>query len=338
MTNSINVIIAREIDNDAETGAKKQVQVKHEQIEHSDLPDLDVLVDIDYSSLNYKDALAVSGRAAICRQLPMVCGIDLAGTVVESKVDAWQAGDHVVVNGYGLSETQWGGYAQYARMSASWLVKRPEAISSKFAMAIGTAGYTAMLCVNALLDHGVKPEDGPILVTGASGGVGSVALVLLSKLGFTSVAVSGRESTHGYLKSLGASKVMGRDEFHRGSKTLEREVWAGAIDSVGSKTLACLISQIKYHGIVAACGLAGGADLPASVMPFILRSVTLRGVDSVMASQADRQRAWQDLAKLITMSDLESVCRVEPMSKVPQLADDLLAGRLQGRVVIDVNA
>ena len=334
MTQKINVIIARESGHSADKG----VEVKHQEIEQSELPNLEVLVDIDYSSLNYKDALAVSGRAPICRQLPMVCGIDLAGTIVDSKSPAWQAGDKVIVNGYGLSETQWGGYAQQQRVSADWLVKRPDAISSKFAMAIGTAGYTAMLCVNALRDHGLKPEDGPILVTGASGGVGSVALVLLSKLGFTSVAVSGRESTHDYLKSLGASEVIGRDEFNRKSKAMERETWAGAIDSVGSKTLACLISQLKYDGIVAACGLAGGADLPATVMPFILRGVTLKGVDSVMASQANRQRSWHDLEQLITMSDLESVCQVEPMSKLPQLASDLLAGRLQGRIVIDVNA
>ncbi len=334
MTNNINVIIARDVND----GAEKRVQVKRESIDLHALPDLDVLVDIDYSSLNYKDALAVSGRAPICRRLPMVCGIDLAGTVIESKSGAWRTGDRVLINGYGLSETQWGGYAQQQRVSADWLVKRPDTISSKLAMAIGTAGYTAMLCVNALRDHGLTPADGPILVTGASGGVGSIALVLLSKLGFTSVAVSGRESAHCYLKSLGASEVVSRDEFHRDSKALERETWAGAIDSVGSKTLACLIAQINYGGIVAACGLAGGADLPASVMPFILRGVTLRGTDSVMASQVDRQRSWQDLAELITMDDLETVCQVEPMSQLPQLANALLKGELQGRIVIDVNA
>ena len=330
MKTLLNVVMAREIDGD--------YQVKLEQIFSSDLPDLPVLVEVDYSSLNYKDALAVSGKSRICRRLPMVCGIDLAGTVIESSSDQWNVGDEILVNGYGLSETKWGGYAQQQRLEANSIVARPRSVSSQFAMSIGTAGYTSMLCVNALRDHGIEPESGPILVTGASGGVGSVAIVLLAKLGYEVVAVSGRESTHDYLRNLGASNVLNREEFDRDAKFLEAENWAGVIDSVGAKTLATAIAQTQYEGLVAACGLAGGVGLPASVMPFILRGVTLRGVDSVMASQAKRQRAWNDLAELIKPQDLQDVTRVEAMSELPKLASDLLEGRLQGRVVIDVNA
>lgn len=330
MKTLLNVVMAREIDGD--------YQVKLEQIFSSDLPDLPVLVEVDYSSLNYKDALAVSGKSRICRRLPMVCGIDLAGTVIESSSDQWNVGDEILVNGYGLSETKWGGYAQQQRLEENSIVARPRSVSSQFAMSIGTAGYTSMLCVNALRDHGIEPESGPILVTGASGGVGSVAIVLLAKLGYEVVAVSGRESTHDYLRNLGASNVLNREEFDRDAKFLEAENWAGVIDSVGAKTLATAIAQTQYEGLVAACGLAGGVGLPASVMPFILRGVTLRGVDSVMASQAKRQRAWNDLAELIKPQDLQDVTRVEAMSELPKLASDLLEGRLQGRVVIDVNA
>jgi acrylyl-CoA reductase (NADPH) len=330
MKTNINAIVAREVDGD--------FQAKLEQIQSSDLPDLPVLVQVDYSSLNYKDALAVSDKNRICRRLPMVCGIDLAGTVLESSSEQWRAGDRVLVNGYGLSETKWGGYIQQQRLAAECLVARPSSISSQFAMSLGTAGYTSMLCVNALRDHGIKPADGPILVTGASGGVGSVAIVLLVKLGYDVVAVSGRSSTHEYLRGLGASKVLNREEFDRDAKFLEAENWSGVIDSVGAKTLATAIAQTKYEGLVAACGLAGGVGLPASVMPFILRGVTLRGVDSVHASQAKRQRAWNDLAELLTPEDLQDVTQVQPMSQLPKLALDLLEGRLQGRVVIDVNA
>lgn len=330
MNDHINAIMAREVDGNYE--------VKLEHISPSELPDLPILVDVDYSSLNYKDALAVSGKSRICRRLPMVCGIDLAGTVIESASEQWHVGDEVLVNGYGLSETTWGGYAQQQRLEIESIIARPSGVSSQFAMSIGTAGYTSMLCVNALRDHGIEPASGPILVTGASGGVGSVAIVLLAKLGYEVVAVSGRESTHDYLHDLGASKVLSRQEFDRDATLLEAEVWAGVIDSVGAKTLATAIAQTQYEGMVTACGLAGGVSLPSSVMPFILRGVTLRGVDSVMASQAKRQRAWNDLAELIKPQDLQEVTRVESMSKLPQLALDLLEGRLQGRVVIDVNA
>lgn len=329
MSSHFKAIVARDV------GGKAKASL--ERLTESFLPDLDVLVGIDYSTLNYKDALALSGKSKICRSLPMVCGIDLAGSVLSSNSPKWKKGDKILVNGFGLSETQWGGYSQRQKLAAEWLIKRPRGVSSEHAMAIGTAGYTAMLCVNALRDHGLKPEDGPILVTGASGGVGSISLAILSKLGFATVAVSGRKQTHSYLKSLGASKVISREEFHRDSKPLEKEIWSGAIDSVGSKTLATVLSQTKYNGMVTACGLAGGIDLPSTVMPLILRGVTLRGIDSVMADRLTRKRAWRDLAKLLKPEDIQSTYVVKPMSDAVELAGDLLDGKIQGRIVIDVN-
>ena len=325
-----NAIIAREVD--------KRSQGMLEELTLDELPDRDVLVQIDYSSLNYKDALAVSGRGKICRTMPMVCGIDLAGTVVESANPDWKSGDRVVVNGFGMSETVWGGYSQYQRVASEWLVRLPQAFSFEQAMAIGTAGYTSMLCVHALQDHGVEPGDGQVCVTGASGGVGSVALLLLAKLGYNAVAVSGRPSMEPYLRELGAVDVIDRAELDRDPRPLEKELYAAGVDCVGSKTLATLLAQTRYEGIVAACGLAGGADLPATVMPFILRGVTLRGIDSVMAAQARRQRAWDDLARLVDPEHLADVFEVRPMSQIPVLATELLDGKLRGRVVIDVNA
>lgn len=309
-----------------------------ESITDSDLPKLDVLIDVEFSTLNYKDALAVSGKGKICRRLPMVCGIDLAGTVVESADERWQLGDQVLINGYGLSETQWGGYSQRQRVSADWLVKLPREFSCEQAMAIGTAGYTAMLSVLAIQDHGIVPADGDVLVTGASGGVGSVALLLLDALGYSSVAASGSELAVEFLTSLGAGRVIHRSELDRPAKPLEKEYWAAGIDSVGGLTLATLLAQLKYEGVVAACGLAGGADLPSSVMPFILRGATLRGIDSVMASLERRPRAWAELARLIDTDKLDSIYQVQAMSNLPTLADRLLAGQITGRIVIDVNA
>lgn len=323
-------IVAREVD--------RHSKGTLEELTLADLPNRDVLVQIDYSSLNYKDALAVSGRGRICRELPMVCGIDLAGTIVESDSPDWQAGDRVVVNGFGMSETVWGGYSQYQRVASEWLVRLPEAFSFQQAMAIGTAGYTSMLCVHALQDHGLEPGDGQVCVTGASGGVGSVALLLLAKLGYETVAVSGRPSMEGYLRELGAVNVIDRAELDRDPRPLDKELYSAGIDCVGSKTLATLLSQTRYEGIVAACGLAGGADLPATVMPFILRGVTLRGIDSVMAEQKRRQRAWDDLARLVDPAHLADVFEVRPMSHIPALATELLDGKLRGRIVIDVNA
>ena len=323
-------IVAREVD--------RRSKGSLEELTLADLPDRDVLIQIDCSSLNYKDALAVSGRGRICREMPMVCGIDLAGTVVESSSPEWGPGDRVVVNGFGMSETVWGGYSQFQRVASEWLVRLPEAFSFQQAMAIGTAGYTSMLCVHALQDHGLEPGDGQVCVTGASGGVGSVALLLLAKLGYQTVAVSGRPSMEGYLRELGAVNVIDRAELDRDPRPLDKELYSAGIDCVGSKTLATLLSQTRYEGIVAACGLAGGADLPATVMPFILRGVTLRGIDSVMAEQKRRQRAWDDLARLVDPAHLADVFEVRPMSQIPELATELLDGKLRGRIVVDVNA
>jgi acrylyl-CoA reductase (NADPH) len=305
-----------------------------------DLPPHDVLVKVAYSTLNYKDGLAITGKGRICRRLPMVGGIDLAGTVVfnasPDDTNTFKEGDRVLVNGFGLGETEWGGYSGYAKLKPEWLVRVPEAFSLEQAMGIGTAGYTSMLCVNAIRDHGISPNDGPILVTGASGGVGSVAIHLLTKLGYQVHASSGRPSTHDYLKSLGATTIIDRKDLDRDCKPMEKEVWAGGVDTVGSKTLASVLAQIKYGGVVAACGLVGGMDLPTSVAPFILRGVALRGIDSVMAPRDKRERAWKDLAELMDINVLNSIYKVEPMSQLPKLAEDIVAGQIQGRVVIDV--
>jgi putative YhdH/YhfP family quinone oxidoreductase len=303
----------------------------------SDLPDLDVLVEVAYSGLNYKDGLALSGnRNKVARKLPMVGGIDLAGTVVESRVPQWQPGDKVVVNGFGLSETQWGGYSRYQRLRAEWLLRLPAAFSLEQSMAIGTAGYTAALCIDALAAWGVAPGGGEVLVTGAAGGVGSVAVALLAKAGYAVTASTGRPDTHDYLRSLGASQFVDRAILQEKGGPLQKERWAGAVDSVGSTTLANVLAQTTYGGAVAACGLAGGMDLPATVLPHILRGVALLGVDSVMAPMARRERAWQRLARDLDPARLDRISRVEPMSRLPQLAEEILAGRTRGRVVIDV--
>lgn len=326
---TFNAVVAREVD--------RRSRGSLEVLSMKDLPNNDVLVQVSFSTLNYKDALAVTGRGKVVREFPMVCGIDLAGTVVESSSPDWTAGDRVIVNGFGMSERFWGGYSQYQRVPADWLVRLPEAFSFEQSMAIGTAGYTAMLCVHALKDHGVQPGDGRVIVTGASGGVGSVALLLLATLKYEAVGASGRPETRGYLESLGATDTVDRAEFDRDCRPLERETWAAGIDCVGSKTLATVLAQTRYEGIVAACGLAGGHELPTTVMPFILRGVTLRGIDSVMATADRRQRAWDDLAQLVDMEKLGSVYEVKPMSDVVRLSEQLLDGQLTGRTVIDVN-
>jgi len=302
-----------------------------------DLPDEDVLVEISYSTLNYKDGLAVSGKG-IARRLPMVGGIDLAGTVLESKSADFKPGDKVIVNGYGLSELHWGGYSQKQKLKSDWLIKLPDAFSMQEAMAIGTAGYTSMLCVLALEKAGVTADKGEVLVTGAAGGVGSVAIALLAKLGYQVVASSGREETHAYLKKLGAREVISREETMGKGRPFDKERWAGAVDCVGSKILAAVIAQTNYGGAVAACGLAGGNDLPTSVLPFILRGVSLLGVDSVMAPRDKRIEAWSRLATDLDKSLFADMIRVEPMSNLPALANDIIKGQIQGRVVIDVNA
>jgi acrylyl-CoA reductase (NADPH) len=331
MTDSFNAVVAEEID------GKTRATLK--PIGHQDLPDEDVLVEVACSTLNYKDGLAVSGKGRICRSLPLICGIDLAGTVLESRDDAWQPGDRVLVNGFGLSEQYNGGYSEYQRLKPEWLVRIPDAFTAEQSMAIGTAGYTSMLCVQAIQDHGVGPEHGRVLVTGAAGGVGSVAVSLLAKLGYEVTASTGRvEETGDFLRGLGAGNVIDRAELARDCKALERETWAAVVDSVGDSTLATALAQTRYEGIVAACGLAGGMGLPTSVAPFILRGVTLRGIDSVMAPQARRQRAWNSLADLVDAAALEKIYQVEPMSKLPELAEQILAGGIRGRVVIDVKS
>lgn len=310
-----------------------------QQLGIDELPDEDVLVDIAYSTVNYKDGLAVTGAMPIVRNYPMVGGIDLAGTVVESRNPEFKAGDRVLVNGYGLSERFWGGYSQKQRLKSEWLVRVPEGLSLAEVAAIGTAGYTSMLCIQAIQDWGVTPKDGPILVTGAAGGVGSVAIMLLASLGYQVTAATGRvDEAKTFLESLGATAIIARAELARDAKPLEAELWAATVDTVGGKTLASALAQTKYEGIVAACGLAGGADLPSTVMPFILRGVTLRGIDSVMAPLARRQRAWAALAELIDHQLLAEIYKIEPLAKVPELAAEILAGKIKGRVVIDVSA
>jgi acrylyl-CoA reductase (NADPH) len=302
----------------------------------NDLPDNEVLVEVAYSTLNYKDGLAVSGRQKIARKPPLIAGIDLAGTVRESRSPAWTPGDRVIVNGWGLSETQAGGYTRFQRVKPEWIVRAPEAFSLEQAMAIGTAGYTAALCVDALADFGVEPGEREVLVTGAAGGVGSVAVALLAKAGHRVAASTGRPETHDYLASLGASSFVARADLLEKGAPLQKERWAGGVDSVGGITLANVLSQTTYGGAVAACGLAGGADLPGTVLPHILRAVSLLGVDSVMAPIARRERAWARLARDLDPAVLARMTSVEPMSRLPELAEQILAGQVRGRIVVDV--
>jgi putative YhdH/YhfP family quinone oxidoreductase len=308
------------------------------QIGLADLPDRDVLVEVAFSSLNYKDGLALSGnRNRVVRKLPMVGGIDLAGTVVESRSADWGPGDKVIVNGWGMSESRWGGFTRYQRVDPGWIVPLPDAFTLEQAMAIGTAGYTAALCVDALERWGtIAAGEGNVLVTGAAGGVGSVAVALLAAHGYNVTASTGRTETHQYLHGLGASEIIDREILAARGGPLQKERWSGAVDSVGSTTLVNVLAQTAYGGAVAACGLAGGADLPGTVLPHILRGVALLGVDSVMAPKPSRDSAWARLARDLKPELLAGITRVEPMSKVTQLAEDILAGRVQGRVVIDV--
>lgn len=306
-----------------------------EQLTDSDLPEGDVVVDVDYSSLNYKDGMALSGKARIIRSFPMVPGIDLTGTVVSSKNDRFAPGDAVILTGWSVGERYWGGYTQRQRVRADWLVTRPESMSPVQAMGIGTAGLTAMLCVMGLEDGGATPESGPIVVTGAAGGVGSVATAILANLGYAVTAVTGRPEQHDYLTSLGASAFLSRDEMTSAPKPLEAETWAGAVDTVGSTMLAKVIAQTKYSGVVTACGLAGGVDLPSTVMPFILRGVRLQGIDSVQAPTAMRERAWARLATDLPTTLLEDLTTVIPMSEVLDQGAEIMAGQTRGRIVVD---
>jgi acrylyl-CoA reductase (NADPH) len=301
-----------------------------------DLMEGDVTLKVTHSTINYKDGLAITGKAPVIRRWPMIPGIDMAGTVVRSSNPGFREGDDVLLNGWGVGETHYGGYAQMARVKGDWLLPVPSSLSRADCMAIGTAGYTAMLCVMALEAHDVKPGDGPILVTGAAGGVGSVAITLLARLGYEIAACTGRPETAEYLKSLGAGEIVGREELSGTPRAIGKERWAGAVDVVGSTTLANVLAQIKYGGAVAACGLAGGMDLPTSVAPFILRGVTLAGVDSVMAPKARRTEAWARLAKDLDLAKLHAMTETRPLRDVLTLAPEILAGKVKGRVVLEV--
>lgn len=306
-------------------------------IDDAQLPDGNVTVRVGFSTLNYKDGLAITGKGPVVRKFPMVPGIDLAGVVEESTHPDYKAGDAVVLNGWGVGEGHWGGLAQKARLNGDWLVPLPARFTPQQAMSIGTAGYTAMLCVLALERHGVKPGDGEIVVTGAAGGVGSVAIAVLSKLGYTVVAVTGRPDDADYLKQLGAVEILERSQFSAPGKPLSKERWAGAVDVVGSHTLANICASTRYRGVVTACGLAGGMDFPSTVAPFILRGVTLAGVDSVMCPRAERMIAWQRLGTDLDIDKLGAISRVVGLDEAIPLAHQLLAGSVRGRVVVDVN-
>lgn len=306
------------------------------QLSLDDLMEGDTVVRVSHSTLNYKDGLAVSGRAPIARKHPMIAGIDFAGVVETTTSQHVKPGDAVILNGWGASESHFGGYAEKARVKGEWLVPLPKAFSAAETMAIGTAGYTAMLAVMALEDLKVAPASGPVVVTGAAGGVGSVAVALLKTLGHTVIASTGRPEEADYLKGLGASEIVARAELSGEPRALNKERWAGAIDSVGSKTLANVLSMTKYGGAVAACGLAAGMDLPASVAPFILRGITLTGIDSVMCPRPRRLAAWERLARDMDKGKLSAMTVHAGLSDVPRLAPEILAGRVRGRVVIDI--
>lgn len=301
------------------------------------LPEGDVTVRVAYSTLNYKDGLAITGKGPVVRKFPMVPGIDLAGTVEASSHPDVAVGDAVVLNGWGVGEGHWGGLAQRARLKGDWLVPLPAAFTARQAMAIGTAGYTAMLCVMVLERHGVTPDQGEILVTGANGGVGSVAVAVLAKLGYTVVASTGRPDEADFLKTLGAAEIIDRATLNAPGKPLARERWAGAVDTVGSHTLANVCASTRYRGTVTACGLAQGMDFPSTVAPFILRGVTLAGIDSVMAPRAERLEAWQRLGRDLDVAKLELITSEIGLSEVIDTAGRLMAGQVRGRVVVDVN-
>jgi len=318
-------------------------KVRHaiEQLTINDLPEGDVLVAVEYSSLNYKDAMAVMGTGKIVREYPMVPGVDLAGTVLESKSPFSKAGDQVVLTGWGVGERYWGGYTQRARVKSNWLVPLPEGLDTRRAMAIGTAGFTAMLCVMTLEEAGIKPGSGAILVTGAAGGVGSVAVAVLSNLGYRVAVLTapGQENTHEYLQGLGATDFVSGPEWSEQPRPLETQRWIGAIDTVGGKVLARVLAEMNYGGCVANCGLAGSSDLPTTVMPFILRAVSLRGVDSVMCPIARRKTAWSRLVRDLPASALETITpSLITLNDLTKYSADLLAGKVRGRLIVDVQA
>jgi acrylyl-CoA reductase (NADPH) len=313
-----------------DTGYRATLQ----SLQETQLPEGDVTVRVHYSTLNYKDALAITGKGPVVRKFPMVPGIDLAGTVEHSDNPAYKAGDQVLLNGWGVGENHWGGLAQKARLNGDWLIPLPAGFTAAQAMAIGTAGYTAMLCVMALERHGVTPESGEILVTGANGGVGSFAIALLSGLGYQVVASTGRPEESDYLKALGASDIIGRASLSEPGKPMVKERWAGVIDSVGSHTLANACAATRYGGVVAACGLAQGMDFPASVAPFILRGITLAGIDSVMRPRQDRIDAWNRLDRDLDRTLLEQITQTVALKDIIPMAQKLLAGQVRGRLVV----
>jgi len=305
----------------------------------AELPEIEgaVTVAVDYSTINFKDGLAITGKSPVVRKFPMVPGIDFAGIVHATNHPKWKIGDEVILNGWGVGESHWGGLSQYARVSGDWLISKPTSLSSKECMSIGTAGYTAMLCVLALERSGVTPQHGEILVTGASGGVGSFAISILSGLGYQVVASTGKKNEHEFLVSLGAKEIMDREIFSTPGKPLQKERWAGVVDTVGSNTLANACASTKYGGVVTACGLAGGMDLPLTVAPFILRGVSLIGIDSVMASKDVREKAWNRLAKDLKPSVISEIAKVVNLQEAIEIGGDILKGVIRGRVVVDVN-
>ncbi len=310
------------------------------ELDEAQLPDGSddtVSIDVEYSTLNYKDGLAITGKSPVVRKFPMVPGIDLAGVVTESSHADWSKGDRVVLNGWGVGETHWGGLAQRARLNGDWLLPLPAAFTTRQAMAIGTAGYTASLCVDALLQHGVSPDQGEILVTGATGGVGTVAVALLNAAGFKVAAATGKSSEAQFLQQLGAVTVLDRAEFGEAGKPLQKERWAGVVDTVGSHTLVNACAQTRYGGAVTACGLAGGMDFPATVAPFILRGVSLLGIDSVMAAKQRRIAAWERLARDLDAGALDSIAQEVALGEAIASAGELMDGKVRGRVVVDVN-
>ena len=318
---------------------EKNVSAEIAELDESNLPEHNVAIDVEYSTVNYKDGLAIMGKPGVVRSYPMIPGIDLAGTISSSDSSDYEVGDKIVLNGWEVGESHWGGLAQKSRLSSDWLVPLPEDFTTKQAMAIGTAGYTAMLCVLALEEHGVRPDNGPILVTGASGGVGSTAVAILDKLGFEVVASTGRPEESTYLNDLGASEIIDRNELgEENPRPLQGTRWAGVVDAVGSHTLANAIAQTNANGCVAACGLAQGADLNTSVMPFILRGVTLAGINSVYEPFARRKLAWDRMATDLDPDKLEQMTQVVGLGESINVADQILQGKVRGRVVVDVNA
>lgn len=322
-----------EKDDDGKTGASVQ------QLTEDRLPEGNVTVAVDYSTVNYKDGLCIGPGGGLVRDYPHVPGIDMAGTVTQSSDERYKPGDKVVLTGWRYGEVHWGGYAQKTRVNGDWLVHLPDGLSTKQAMAVGTAGFTAMLSVMALEDHGLKPDNGPVLVTGAAGGVGSVATAILGNLGYEVAAVTGRSEAAGYLKSLGATQIVAREDINETVKRpLEAETWAGCIDAVGGPMLARVLGQIKYGGSVASVGLAGGAGLPATVIPFLLRGVNLLGIDSVHCPAEKRIAVWKRVATDLPLDKLEAMIVPATLADLPKLGGDILKGQVKGRVVVDVNA